>query len=167
MKQGKIPLKDPPTIEAFEVLTVDLCGPWPIVATIEEKKEVNDVNDTSKQIKIIEKEVRTQIWALTLVDEATGWPEVIPIENKKSKNIAFLVDSEWFCRYPRPLICIHDNGTEFTGEEFQEMLDSYGVQSKPTTVKNPRGNAMHERTHLLIAEMLYVHKNCTYLMIQR
>ena len=42
---------------------------------------------------------------------------------------------------------------ELVGEEFQEMLESYGIASKPTTVKNPQANAMHERAHLLIAEM--------------
>ena len=34
------------------------------------------------------------------------------------------------------------------------MLKSYGVKPKPTTVKNPQANAVHERCHLLIAEML-------------
>ena len=64
------------------------------------------------------------------------------------------MDSEWFCRYPRPLLCRHDNGVEFDGWKFQELLQNYGVKSKPTTVKNLQGNGMHERVHLLIAEML-------------
>ena len=51
-------------------------------------------------------------------------------------------------------MCRHDNGGEFDGQEFQELLQSYGIRSKPTTVKNPQGNGMHERAHLLIAEML-------------
>jgi hypothetical protein len=29
----------------------------------------------------------------------------------------------------------HDNGNAFMGEEFQELLISYGIESKPTTVK--------------------------------
>lgn len=82
----------------------------------------------------------------------------MPITNKKSKEIALLVDSEWFNRYPRPVNCIHDNGTEFTGEEFQELLLSYGVKSKPTIVKNPQANTVHERAHFLIAEMVRTQK---------
>ena len=89
-----------------------------------------------------------QISALTMMDDATRWLEIIPISNKNCKEIAYLVDSEWFCRYPRPLICRHDNGGEFEGREFQELLQSYGIESKPTTVKNPQGNGMHERVHL-------------------
>ena len=51
-------------------------------------------------------------------------------------------------------MCRHDNGGEFDGREFQELLQSYGIRSKRTTVKNPQGNGMHEQAHLLIAKML-------------
>ena len=89
-----------------------------------------------------------------MVDEALSWIEIVNIENKSSEKITLLVDAEWFCRYPCPLKRIHDNRTEFTGEEFQELLCSYGVKAAPTTVKNPQANDIHERCHLLIAEML-------------
>ena len=68
------------------------------------------------------------IWALTMMDEATSWVEIIPISNKESKTITSLVDSEWFCRYPRPLYCAFNNGGEIIGEEFQELLESYGIK---------------------------------------
>ena len=68
------------------------------------------------------------------------------------------MDSEWLDRYPRPIRCIHDNGTEFTGEAFQELLRSYGVKAKTTTVKNPHANTIHERVHLLMAEMIRTQK---------
>ena len=60
---------------------------------------------------------------------------------------ALALDRTWFCRYPRPLRCIHDNGKEFTGQEFQEMLQSYGVKDVQTTVRNPQANAVLERAH--------------------
>ena len=69
-----------------------------------------------------------------------------------------LVDSEWFCCYPCPLYIIHNNGTEFVETEFQELLESYGVKSKSTTVKNQQANGVHERVHLLMAEMLQTQK---------
>ena len=34
------------------------------------------------------------------------------------------------------------------------MLESYGIVSKPTTVKNPQSNGLHERMHLVLCEML-------------
>ena len=53
----------------------------------------------------------------------------------------------WRSRYPRPLRCIHDNGSEFISQEFQDTLTFYGVQSVSTTVKNPQANAIVERMH--------------------
>ena len=35
--------------------------------------------------------------------------------------------SLWLSRYPRPLRCIHDNGTEFTAPPFQYLLQHYGI----------------------------------------
>jgi len=150
-KQGKLPLKSPPVNDPWEIISVDLCGPWQIDAEVE--KEVNDPKKRGK-MKTIKVTETLEIWALTIMDEVSGWPEIINIETKTSNNIALLVDSEWFCRYPRPLKCIYDNGKEFDSKEFCEMLDSYGVKKSPTTVKNPQGNSSHERMHLVIAEML-------------
>ena len=89
-----------------------------------------------------------------MINEGSGWPEIAPIQNNYAEEIAKLVDDYWFNRYPRPLYCLHDNGGEFIGEGFEEMLKSYGVQSQPTTVKNPQSNGAHERMHLVLCEML-------------
>ena len=129
-------------------MTVDLCGPWKIRAKVQTEER-----DKDKPV-IMGKVIQIQIFCLTMIDEASAWPEIMPIKNKQSKNIAELTDAEWFCRYPRPQYCLHDNGKEFIGDEFKEMLELYGVRSHPTTVKNPRGNAVHERTHLLMAELI-------------
>ena len=91
--------------------------------------------------------------AMTMCDPATGWFEIVEVDNKKSLTAAKLLDRVWFCRYPRPKQCIHDNGNEFTGLEFQELLDSYGVKSTPTTVKNPQANLV-ERVHQTPGNML-------------
>ena len=40
------------------------------------------------------------------------------------------------------------------GCEFQELLDSYGIEAKPTTVKNPSVNAIVERIHGTLGEQL-------------
>ena len=60
----------------------------------------------------------------------------------------------WLSRYPRPLRCIHDNGSEFMSQEFQDTLKFYGIQSVPTTVKNPQANAIIERMHQTTATIL-------------
>ena len=49
---------------------------------------------------------------------------------------------------------VFDNGGEFTGLEFQELLSSYAITARPTTVRNPQSNAVIERMHLTMADML-------------
>jgi hypothetical protein len=95
-----------------------------------------------------------KIQALTIIDKATGWPEFIATRNKNSYHISILFDSDRLCRYPRPHRVIHDNGTEFTGSEFQELLTSYGIKAKSTTVRNPMSNGVIERVHLTMGDML-------------
>ena len=91
--------------------------------------------------------------AITICDPATGWFEVAEIRDKSATQTAKVLDQVWFCRYPRPLRCITDNGTEFLGTEFQELLRSYGVQHLPTTIKNPQANFV-ERVHQTLGNMI-------------
>jgi len=138
-KYGKIPLPTHQNVAAWEEVHVDLIGPW-------------DVRYNSSSMpgrSTIEK-----IHALTSIDKATGWPEFIAIQNKTSHHIALLFNSEWLCRYPRPARVVFDNGTEFTGSEFQELLNSYGIKPVPTTVRNRRSNGVIERVHLTMGDML-------------
>jgi transposase InsO family protein len=89
---------------------------------------------------------------LTMCDPATGWFEVAEIKDKTSEGTAKILDQIWLCRYPRPKRCISDNGNEFLGKEFQEILQSYGVKSVPTTVKNPQANFV-EHVHQTLGNM--------------
>jgi transposase InsO family protein len=98
-----------------------------------------------------EKELSIQ--AITMCDPATGWFEVAEIKDKISEGTAKIFDQTWFCHYPNPKRCISDNGNEFLGKEFQELLQSYGVKSVTTTVKNPQANFV-ERVHQTLGNML-------------
>ena len=60
----------------------------------------------------------------------------------------------WLSRYPRPNRVIYDNGGKFTGSEFQELLNSFGITGIPNTVKNPQANDFAERVHLTMGDML-------------
>ena len=48
---------------------------------------------------------------------------------------------------------VHDNGGEFNGFEFREMMSSYAIIAKTETVNNSRANSVAERVHLTIADM--------------
>ena len=92
--------------------------------------------------------------ALSVIDMATHWMELVAVPNKTAVVTARSFDRVWLNRYPRPTTCIHDGGPEFTGIEFQEMLQSYGIVSSPITTANPQANAVLERTHQVIANQL-------------
>ena len=77
------------------------------------------------------------------------------INNKRNESIATFFGNEWLSRYPRPRRVVHDNGGEFVGYEFQELLVNYGILSVPTTVKNSRTNSHVERLHLSMEDMLH------------
>ena len=63
-------------------------------------------------------------------------------------------ENAWLARYPRPINVIFDQGREFTGYEFQQMLHHHGIHARPTTIKNPQANAICERLHQTIANVL-------------
>jgi transposase InsO family protein len=61
--------------------------------------------------------------------------------------------NNWLCRYPRPVQVTFDNGSEFKSF-FKEMCDSLGIKCSPTTLYNPQGNALIERIHQVMGNML-------------
>ncbi len=135
----KIPLPSHTTLNPWEEVHIDLVGLWDV-----------HYNSTSVPGKgSIEK-----IQALTVIDKATGWLEFIATKNKTSYHITILFDSEWLCRYPRPARVVYDNGNKFLGQEFQELLQSYGIKGVSTTVRNPRSNRVIERVYLTMGDML-------------
>lgn len=131
-KYGELPPKEAEA-QPWHKLCVDLIGPYK-VQTLEGKVHC--------------------LHALTMIDPATSWFEIAEIPDKLSETIARIVDKEWLNRYPRPLEVSFDQGGEFTGVEFQELLESYGIRPKPSTSRNPQSNGVIERVHQTLHNML-------------
>jgi hypothetical protein len=100
----------------------------------------------------------TTVQALTIIDLYTHFMEITALKNKESITIARTFDQVWLCCYPHPVDCLHDNGTEFINTKFQELLQSYGIRSKLTTVKNPQASGILKQTHQDIGNLL--HSSC-------
>jgi len=111
---------------------VDLIGPW--------KVKVNNMN--------------VEFNALTVIDPATNLVELIRIERKTAEHVAQKYANCWLARYPWPLVCVHDNGGEFVGYQFQQLLEQCGIQDRPTTSRNPQANAICERMHQTVGNIL-------------
>ena len=148
LQYGHVPPKQVVTTP-WEVLCVDLIGPYTL------KGKDGSVLD---------------FMCLTMIDPATSWFEMVEIPvtikdaktgewssketfDKTSAQISRLVNKSWFSRYPRCRKVIYDNGSEFK-LHFKSLCDSYGLKRKPTTIKNPQANAILERLHQVIVQML-------------
>ena len=130
---GKLPARTARLVPWDEV-AVDLVGPWEI-----------EIHGEYIEFK-----------ALTCIDTVTNLAEIIRINNKTSQHISDQFQNCWLARYPSPNRCVHDNGGEFLGHEFQQLLAQAGITSVPTTVKNPQANAICERLHRTMGDVLRV-----------
>jgi hypothetical protein len=122
-----------------------------------------------------------------MIDPATSWFEIVelPAVNKemtapttgKGKKVTFsentkvaetsfdkssaqssnLVYKTWFSRYPQCQYLIYYNGSKFK-LHFCSLCDSYGIKCKPTSVKNSQANAILERIHAVVINMLRTSK---------
>ena len=128
---GELPPREAPLLPWTEV-AVDLIGPW----TMEIQNE---------QIKFD---------ALTCIDTVTNLTELILIDNRSSQHVAAQFQNCWLSRYPQPVRCIHDNGGEFVGWPFQELLQQAGIQDVATSAYNPQSNAICERMHQTVGNVL-------------
>jgi hypothetical protein len=90
-----------------------------------------------------------------MIDPATGWFEIQQYDDKQSITVAIIIEQEWFSRYPWPTQVTFDRGSEFIGQDFQKMIkEDYGVKAKPITVRNPQANAIVERVHQVIGNII-------------
>ena len=128
---GMLPPKHAPFAPWNEV-AIDLIGPWEIRFG-RQSLEVN---------------------TLTCIDPVTNLVEIVRVQNKTAAHAAQQFENCWLSRYPRPNRCVHDNGKEFVGAAFQEMLQKHGIQDVATTSRNPQGNAVCERMHQTVANVL-------------
>jgi hypothetical protein len=51
--------------------------------------------------------------AVTMIDPATGWFEIVEATNKSATSIQDLFQNTWLERYPRPQFILFDNGGKF------------------------------------------------------
>ncbi len=93
--------------------------------------------------------------ALTVIDTVTNLVKLIRIDDKRPKTVARKFMQCWLMHYPWPQHCVHDpGGTEFTGPEFQMLFQNCHIRDVCTTVKNPQSNAVCERMHQTVGNVL-------------
>ena len=76
------------------------------------------------------------------------------IPNKTAAEIADITKKTWFTRYPLPQRIVFDHGTEFMAEFAKMCHNEYGLKRRPITTRNPQSNAIIERIHQTIGNII-------------
>ncbi len=92
--------------------------------------------------------------ALTCIDMASNLVKLIRIDNKTAKQIRDKFTQSWLCGYPCPVQCLHDRGGEFIRQNFQWLLEIFSINDVCSTGKNPQSNAICERMHKTVTNVL-------------
>ena len=106
-KYGHLPEKEAEIIP-WDKLCVDLIGPYHLIPKGKKTKK-----------PLI-------LWAITMIDPATGWFEMREIKTKSADVISNIVEQAWLTRYPWPTQITYDKGTEFMAE-FANMIKTITV----------------------------------------
>ena len=89
-----------------------------------------------------------------MIDPATGWFELKTAKEKDAMAVASLVETTWLTRYPWPQEIVYDRGTEFMGDFATMIKDDYGIKTRPITTRNPQANAIIERIHQTLGNII-------------
>ena len=95
-----------------------------------------------------------KLWCLTMVDPAIGWFEMSQTPNKTAAEIADITKKTWCTRYPLPKRIVFDRGTKFMAEFSKMRQNEYGLKRKPTTTRKLQCNAIIERIHQTIGNII-------------
>ena len=125
---------DLPESKPWEVLHVDLYGP----------KTIKRTDGTILKFQV-----------MTMIDPETGWFKMKSYDDPTPETITNILEVSWLCRYPRPMVIVADRGGEFSGQFFGSNLkEEYGIELTFITTANPQANAVVERIHQVIGNML-------------
>jgi RNase H-like domain found in reverse transcriptase/Reverse transcriptase (RNA-dependent DNA polymerase)/Retroviral aspartyl protease len=89
----------------------------------------------------------------TIIDTVTNFCEVVQVKQMDARHIALQFRNAWLCRYPKPVACIFDQGSEFKAE-FRMLLNQYSIRARPITAKNPQSNGIVEHLHQTMANSI-------------
>ena len=96
-----------------------------------------------------------KLWCLTIIDPSTGWFDLAQIPNKTASWIVDITEKTWFTRYPLPQQTVFDRGTRFMVEIAKMYQNDYGLKRKPITTSNSQSNAIIERIHQTIVNIIH------------
>ena len=150
-KYGHVPPKEA-VILPWQTLHCDLIGPVELRAkdgTVMDFMCLTMIDAATGWFEIVELPTKLRV----TVDKKTGRTTEEEIIDKTSATVSRLLNQAWLSRYPRPKYLVCDNGSEFK-LHLEALCKQYQIKRKPTTSKNPQANAILERVHAVLNDML-------------
>jgi hypothetical protein len=157
---GLLPPKENLELTPWKTVCIDLIGPYQI------GRKPKSGQKPTKAMKDGHLELR----AMTMIDPATGWFEIVEIplqrddpfqdelnaEEKSalSYTCANLLEQTWFNRYPWPEEIVCDRGREFMDGINDLLKKEYNIVKKMITTRNPQANSMVERAHQTVHNLI-------------
>ena len=131
----KAPMSSIPIGGPFEMVAMDICGPFP----------------TSE---------RGNKYILVAADYFTKWPECWAMADQEAKTVAHCLE-ELISHHGVPQALLTDQGRNFESKVISEVCDLLHIHKKRTTAYHPQCDGQVERFNRTLANMLamYVDKN--------
>jgi transposase InsO family protein len=123
------PLQTPCVGAPWERVSIDITGPHP-------------------------RSARGKVYILTLVDHFTKWAEAIPVANHTAPTVAQALMAHVFTKYGAPKQLLSDQGPEFEGELFSELMKWMDIDKIRCSPYRPSTNSACERFHRTLNSML-------------
>ena len=118
-----------PASRVFEVVHIDLVGPFP---------------ESPKGYKYL----------LTICDRLSRYIQIVPLKNMLAEEVTKAFFSSWVCTFGIPEAILSDQGTQFEGKIFTNLMNLLKIHKKRTTAYRPQANGLIERQHREIKKHL-------------
>jgi len=89
-------------------------------------------------------------YLVVAVDYSTKWIEADPLSKITAKNVLRFFKRNILARFGVPALVISDNGSQFTGQRFQDYLRKIGIKQSFTSVEHPQANGLAEAANRVI-----------------
>ena len=122
------PLQPLRTSRPFEIVTMDIAGPYPHTA-------------------------RHNQYILVMCDHFTKWVELYAMPNQEAKTVADRIVS-FACRHGIPEQILSDQGTDFQSQLVDEVFEVLDVHRLRTSPFHPQTDGLSERTIRTVKQIL-------------
>ena len=108
-------------------------------------------------VKINNNNKKLNLWALIMIDTATGSINMSAIKMKTANIIANKLEHTWLTKYHISTKVILDRGSDFMAEVISLLRDDYNITRNPITARNLQANVIVKHAHQTIGNII-----CTF-----